>query len=154
MGTFASIFYSRSVAIVPCDLKFWGNLDLLLRHVDAANLASIFSRKIYLKGNPEAELAVWSDALVVRQLPVMVQQLTTNDLWLAVDQELVDGLENTVSFGFAENDRKQLTWSESFLGARLAFGRSWVRISPDIVQDRSGIKALPGWVYTTPWSDS
>jgi len=57
---------------------------------------------IYLKRNPETEFAVWTDALVVRELPVVVKQLCTDDLRLAVRQELVDRLEDAISLGFAE----------------------------------------------------
>lgn len=55
-----------------------------------------------LKWNPETKLAIGADAVVVRQLPVMVQQLSAADLRLAVDQELVDRLEHAVPLSLAE----------------------------------------------------
>jgi len=108
------------------------------------------SGKFYLKGNPEAEFAVRSDALVVRKFPVVVQQLTADDLWLAVDQEFVDGLENAVSFGFTEKDRKQLNrkWKLWSSGRALGSQSEGCGFDPRPMLDGSGVKAMPGSIPT------
>ena len=94
---------------------------------------------MYLEGDPEAELAVRADALIVWKFPVVVKQLASDDLRLIVGQEFMNGLEDAVSLRFTKKWIDQNKLEQGFI-IRVFNGK--VKLLPEVEQGPAGPMGL------------